>query len=192
MPEGWDADPDRATVMIVDDEPAVASMYAEWLRREYTIDVAHDPVSAIEKLDEHVDVVLLDRHFPDGSGADVLRFVRDSGLDCRVAMVTGMDPGLEIVEMGFDEYICKPVREAELVRLTERLLDQAEYRDSVQEFYRLSRKISLLEATLSADTLRCHDGYRELKQRHEELDEALTDLADGISARQIQSELVNN
>lgn len=167
-------------------------MYAEWLQPAYTVEVAHDPVSAIEAVDEHVDVVLLDRHFPTGTGADVLQFIRESGLECRVAMVTAVDPGLEIVEMGFDEYIRKPVREAELVGLTDRLLDQARYRESVQEFYRVSRKLSLLETTLSPEDLRRHDGYRQLKTRHEELDEALTDLVDGISPRQIQSELVNN
>lgn len=192
MEEGGAPSNERATVLIADDEVDLAALYADWLRPDYAVKLAHDPVEAIEVIDETVDVVLLDRRYPDGSGADVLQFIRDSGIDCRVAMVTGVEPGLDIIEMGFDDYVCKPVTEVELRGLTRRLLDQASYQEAVTEFYTLSRKIALLETRFPAAGLRDHDGYVELKTRHDELDTTLTDLVDGFSERQFQSELLNH
>ena len=105
MPPGSDT----ATVLVVDDEEEVADVYALRLRNEYDTRVAYGGEDALETIDVDVDVVLLDRRMPDIPGDEVLEQIREKGYDCRIIMLTAVDPGLDIVEMPFDEYLCKPV-----------------------------------------------------------------------------------
>jgi CheY-like chemotaxis protein len=44
---------------------------------------------AMERLADEPDAVLLDLMLPDGSGAQVLRHIREHGLSARVAVTTG-------------------------------------------------------------------------------------------------------
>ena len=75
----------------------------------HDVRTAYGGEEALEKADEDVDLVFLDRQMPDMSGDDVLERVRERGLDCRVVMVTAVDPDFDIVEMPFDDYLTKPV-----------------------------------------------------------------------------------
>lgn len=46
---------------------------------------------------------------PVRSGNEVLDKMRIAGYDWCVAMVTTVEPDLDILEMGFDDYLVKPV-----------------------------------------------------------------------------------
>ena len=48
-------------VLIAEDDPDLADLYARWIGEEHTVHVAYDGEEALEKLDKDVDVVLLDR-----------------------------------------------------------------------------------------------------------------------------------
>ena len=117
VPEGKKADGEptppgeRPTVLVVDDDRALADTCEYWLREEYDVRVAYGGRQALEQVDDDVDVVLLDRRMPDISGDDVLDEIDARGLDCRVAMMTAVAPDTDIVEMPFDEYLVKPVDE---------------------------------------------------------------------------------
>jgi len=79
---------------------------------DHEVRTAYSGEEALEKVDEDVDIVLLDRllpDLPDLPGDEVLERVRERGLDCRVVMVTAVDPDFDIVELPVDEYIHKPV-----------------------------------------------------------------------------------
>ncbi|MDY7082664.1 MAG: response regulator, partial [Halobacteria archaeon] len=60
------------TIVVVDDEQAVADMYYEWLEGEYDVKKAYDGEEALEKIDQDTDLVLLDRRMPGMSGDEVL------------------------------------------------------------------------------------------------------------------------
>jgi len=60
-------------------------------------------------MDDEVDAVLLDRRMPDVHGDEVLARLREEGCDCPVIMTTAVDPGMDILEMDFEDYLCKPV-----------------------------------------------------------------------------------
>ena len=90
------------TVLVVEDESDIAALYAGFLRERYAVTVAATVAEAKEVVDESFDAVLLDRRLPDGSGDEVLEHVRERGLDCRVAMVTAVEPDFDIIGMGFD------------------------------------------------------------------------------------------
>lgn len=115
---------DRPTVLFVDDEPALADGHAAQLSDEHDTRTAHDGRSALETLDADVDVVFLDRRMPGLTGEEVLEAIRENGYDCRVVMLTGVEPAADIVEMGFDEYLVKPVGADELRATVDRLLTE--------------------------------------------------------------------
>lgn len=142
-----DARGDDATVLVVDDEEGLADLYAIWLRDHYTVETAYDGETALEALDESVDVVLLDRQMPGVSGDAVLETVRERDLDCRVAMVTAVEPELDIVDLGFDDYLRKPVDRETLRETVRRLLRRSAYDETVREYFATARKHALLSAS---------------------------------------------
>ena len=159
----------QATVLVVDDEREVADVYALRLRGEYETRTAYGGEEALAELEDPVDVVLLDRRMPDISGDDVLAEIRDRGVDCRVIMLTAVDPGTDIIEMDFDDYLCKPVEKADLVSAIEQQLQVQRYDDRLSEYLEVSSKLALLEAELSAQELEDNEELQELSTRAEEL-----------------------
>ena len=159
----------QATVLVVDDEQEVADVYALRLRGEYETRTAYGGEEALAELEDSVDVVLLDRRMPDISGDDVLAEIRDRGVDCRVIMLTAVDPGMDILEMDFDDYLCKPVEKADLVSAIEQQLQVQRYDDRLSEYLEVSSKLALLEAELSAQELEDNEELQELSTRAEEL-----------------------
>jgi DNA-binding response OmpR family regulator len=137
---------DTATVLVVDDEEEVADVYALRLRNDYDTRVAYGGEDALETLD--VDVVLLDRRMPEISGDDVLDQIREKGYDCRVIMLTAVDPGLDIVEMPFDDYLCKPVEKEDLVAAIEQQRQIQRYDEQLSEYFEVTSKLALLESEL--------------------------------------------
>ncbi|WP_336002188.1 response regulator [Halorientalis halophila] len=156
---------DLPTVLVVDDEPDVADAYAAQLRDEYHVETAYSGAEALEALGPDVDVVLLDRRMPGVSGDDVLEELREQGYDCRVAMVTAVDPGFDIIEMPFDDYVIKPVSQSDLFDTIDRLLVCAEYEETLQRYYALSSKYATLVANKGTTELEGSDEFRELKRQ---------------------------
>lgn len=161
---------DTSTVLIVDDKSDVVDTYAIWLSDEYTIRTAYNGREALESLDHDVDVVLLDRRMPGLSGDDVLSKIRDRGIDCRVAMVTAVEPDFDILDLGFDAYLVKPVLGDELQQTVTQLLARSEYDEQMQEYFALTSKCGILEAEKSSDALAENDEYQELLERLSTLD----------------------
>ncbi|HMB50833.1 MAG TPA: response regulator [Natronoarchaeum rubrum] len=160
-------------VLIVEDEKQVAELYASWLDDRYRVSVAAGGEAALAAWDDEVDVVLLDRRMPDVSGDEVLAALRERGAECPVAIVTAIDPTVDIVEMGFDEYLVKPVDRDDLVETIERLLDRTKYRDGLQEYFANVSKRTVLEKHVEGAELRQSEAYERLQSRIEEIE---TDL----------------
>jgi two-component system response regulator AdeR len=167
-------------VLIVEDEPDVAETYRLWLEERYEVRVARNGDEGLEKLDESVAVVLLDRMMPGLSGSEVLERIRQEGLDCRVAMVTAVEPDFDILEMGFDAYLSKPVKSDQLEETVENLLERSEYDSLLQEYYSLIEKQATLQSTKTAVELEDSTEYGELTSRIEELREQLSETLGGI------------
>ena len=54
--------PDEPTVLVVEDEPQLADLYAEYIDDSYTVLTAYSGEAAIEQLDEDIDVRPLADH----------------------------------------------------------------------------------------------------------------------------------
>ncbi|MUW14321.1 response regulator [Halorubrum sp. CBA1125] len=170
-----------ASVLVVEDEPDIAALYAGFLEEQYDVRVAETAAEAADVVDETIDVVLLDRRLPDGSGDDVLAHIRDRGYDCRVAMVTAVEPDFDIVDMGFDLYLTKPVGRSELLSAIETLLTRSEYDDLVREAAALASKRAVLNAQKPATQRRQSASYAELEARLDALDADIDDLGESLS-----------
>lgn len=170
---------DERTILVVDDEEDIADLYTTWLETGYDVRTAYNGAQALEKTDDDVDLVFLDRQMPDKSGDEVLDRIRDWGCDCRVVMVTAVDPDFDIVDMAFDDYLTKPVMRDDLVEAVESMQEREEYTDAVQEYFALTSKKATLEAEKSPSELRESEEYQEMVQRVDELrEEANTAVAD--------------
>ncbi|MGQ4554367.1 response regulator [Halobellus sp. GM3] len=156
-------------VLIVDDEPDLADLYASWLEAEHIVQTANDGTSALELLDESVDVVLLDRRMPGMSGDEVLERIRERYPDCTVAMITAVDPDFDILKMGFDAYLTKPVGQTDLNDVIDRLLRRSEYTETLREFFMKLSKREALEAEKPDFELESDERYRQLESEIESL-----------------------
>ncbi|WP_246983864.1 response regulator [Halorientalis marina] len=170
------------TLLVVDDETEVADVYALKLEREYTVRTAYGGEEALEAVDEDVDVVLLDRRMPDLSGDEVLETIRERGLDCRVIMITAVDPDFDIIDMDFDDYLCKPVESDDLLTAVEQQLTARDYDERLTEYFELTSKIALLKAEKTPQELDANEDVAALEDRidalSEEIDETLTEFED--------------
>jgi len=167
-------------VLIVEDEPDVAETYNLWLKGDYEVRIAENGDEGLDKLDEDVNVVLLDRMMPGLSGDEVLARIRNRDLSCRVAMVTAVEPDFDILEMGFDAYLSKPIRSEDLHDTVETLLERSNYDDLLQEYYALVEKQATLETAKSGAELAESDEYEQLQGRVSELQDDLSQTMGGI------------
>jgi DNA-binding response OmpR family regulator len=170
-----DAGGAEATVLVVDDEEGLADLYAIWLRDQFTVETAYDGQEALDALDDSVDVVLLDRQMPGISGDAVLDTVRDRELDCRVAMVTAVEPELDIVDLGFDDYLRKPVDRVTLRETVNRLLRRSTYDNAVREYFAAARKHALLSESDDPSVTESEE-FEALESRLDELRGRLDDV----------------
>jgi DNA-binding response OmpR family regulator len=176
-----DSESDGPQILVVDDEARLADLFAAWIQGEYSVETAYDGETALERMTDAVEVVLLDRRMPGLSGDEVLERIRDRGFDCRVVMVTAVDPDFDIIEMGFDDYLVKPVSKDDLLEIIEKVRTRSEYAADVQEYYSLASKKALLESEKPEQELEDNEEYVELRDRVEELQDRVDDTMSGMS-----------
>jgi DNA-binding response OmpR family regulator len=176
------------SILLVEDEDTLREAYSRILGERYDVSTAATGQAAIDAMSDAIDIVLLDRRLPDMGGDDVLREIQARNYDCYVAMVTAVDPDFDIIEMGIDDYLVKPLSSDGLQDAIERLLSLAEY-DSLyrelsqkrvkrnilaqerspaelhgsEEFDRLQSEITTLENELEDVVCECDDLKRELE-----------------------------
>lgn len=170
---------ENATVLVVDDDESLNDLYVERLEHRYTVRSAYNGEDALARLDEDVDVVLLDRRMPDLTGGEVLEHIRERGYECRVAMLTGVEPDVDIIEMACDDYITKPVDAGELRDLVASLLVRERPRDPGEEPLSLAAKKAALEANRDPSEFESAAEYRALLDR---LDEARAEVREHLEA----------
>jgi len=121
-----------ATILIVEDEPAIAELVSLHCRHAgYAVKVAHAVLDARDIVDETLpDLVVLDWMLPDKSGIDFARELRrdERTRDLPILMLTARaaeDDKVRGLEVGADDYVTKPFSPKELVARIKALLRRA-------------------------------------------------------------------
>lgn len=167
-------------ILVVDDEQDIADLYSMWLDAEHSTDVAYDGAQALDLVSESTDIIFLDRQMPGISGDEVLDRVDSREIDCRVVMVTAVDPDFDIVEMPFDDYLTKPVTREDLVETVDEMLSRESYDDQVQEYFAAASKKATLESEKNPAELEGSDEYAEINGRVAELAEQADQTANEV------------
>ena len=161
--------PETPSVLVVDDEPDLTDTYAEQLSGTYDVRKAYSGSEAFDALDDDVAVVLLDRRLPDRSSDELLETINERHSDCRVALVTGVTPDFDILEMEFDDYVVKPVTGAQLRDTVERVLARSDYQELVREYFILISKYATLRTHKTDAERNDSPEFERLKSRIDEL-----------------------
>jgi DNA-binding response OmpR family regulator len=106
-------------ILLVEDEPEVASFIARAMREEsYAVDISEDGAQALEMASRSAfDAILLDVRLPGMSGLEVCGRLRRSGIDSPILMLTArslVGQRVEGLDAGADDYLTKPFALAEL------------------------------------------------------------------------------
>jgi DNA-binding response OmpR family regulator len=104
---------DQLRVLLADDDSDLRRIVKDQLGPQgFVLDEAEDGAKAIAMLEKgNYNLMLLDINMPVKSGIDVLKFIKEKGLTCKVIMLTGrvgFAVGTETLKLGADDYITKP------------------------------------------------------------------------------------
>ncbi len=104
---------DQLRILFVDDDADLRRIVRDQLVPQgFVMDEAEDGAKAIGMLEKgNYDLMLLDINMPVKSGIDVLKFIKEKGLSCKVIMLTGrvgFSVATETLKLGADDYITKP------------------------------------------------------------------------------------
>jgi DNA-binding response OmpR family regulator len=120
------------SVLVVEDEPAIADLIRTYLERErFTVRVVGDGVTALDAVRRgRPSVVVLDVGLPGMDGSEVCRRMRQDGDWTPVLFVTARDDEVDRVlglELGADDYVTKPFSPRELVARVKAVLRRHGY-----------------------------------------------------------------
>ena len=110
----------KATILVVDDEPAVREVLEEYLATHGYATIAAESASAARGLVARhpIDVALIDIHMPGEDGLSLARHLRERYAKIAVVMLTSAATVVDRIvglEMGADDYVPKPFDPRELL-----------------------------------------------------------------------------
>jgi class 3 adenylate cyclase len=132
-----------ARILVVDDTPLNVKLLADLLGAQgydvFTASSGRQALALVEK--EDLDLVLLDVVMPEMSGYEVCRKIRANAATgiLPVVMVTALDPGEERIkgiEAGADDFLTKPINQAELLARVRSLLRVRELYEQLADLNR--------------------------------------------------------
>jgi DNA-binding NtrC family response regulator len=123
--------PHQPRVLVVDDEPAMRTLWVRVLERfGYHVDAVDNGYAALQQLDaEHYDVVLTDLNMPQMDGLSLLRTINERQHNTSVVVITAyasLDTARQALRLGAFDYLTKPLDLNELERTVQRCLEMRE------------------------------------------------------------------
>ena len=121
----------QKTILVIDDEIRICQSFEKALAREgYHVVAFTDGNQALERMKASgVDLVVSDLMMPEKTGLDVLREMREHGIETHLVMITGyasIENALETMRSGAVDYLPKPFTVAELKAVVARGLRASE------------------------------------------------------------------
>jgi two-component system response regulator HydG len=120
----------ESRILIIDDEESLRLTFQMFLAKE-----GYGPVVTASTYDEALeiidrqdfDLIISDIVLEGASGIDLLRHIKEAGGQCPVVMVTGypnINTAAEAVRLGAFDYLAKPVKKNDLLRVSRMALQQ--------------------------------------------------------------------
>ena len=130
-------------ILVVEDEKKVSAFIKRGLGQEgYAIDIASDGMEGQELAEANkYDAIILDIMLPKKSGLEVLKDIKDRGVEAPVLLLTARDTVEDRVSglnLGADDYLTKPFAFEELVARVKALLRRGGSGSSVLQYEDLS------------------------------------------------------
>ena len=147
-------------VLVVEDDRSVGQYVKRGLEEQrIQADLVTDGMEALERASQaEYDVVVLDLRLPSLSGQEILRTLRDRGIDTPILVLTAQDAvesKVQALRTGADDYVTKPFAFEELLARVEAL-------------YRRPRDIAL--PVLTVEDLEIDTGKHEVRRSGTVLD----------------------
>ena len=126
--------PTNGRVLIVEDDPAIREMVADYLGSQgYEVHQAESGADMREAIEGNLpDIVLLDIRLPGEDGLTLARYLRER-YDVGIIMVTGADGVVDRVvglEVGADDYVTKPFDPREMLARMKSVMRRLQVRES--------------------------------------------------------------
>src|SRR5512140_807975 len=120
---------DRTRILVVDDEEIVRESLGGWLEKDgYTVVLAHDGPSAVEKLkSERWSIVVADLKMPGMDGLQVLEEAKKIQPDVAFVIMTAyatVDTAVAAMKKGAFDYLVKPFDPEELTLMMQKIVSQ--------------------------------------------------------------------
>ncbi len=136
-------------ILLVEDDELLCDMISMLLKKEkYSCDVANSAAQARELYDNNsYQLILMDWNLPDGNGIELIKEIRAYQDAVCVLMLSGresVDERVEALDVGADDYLCKPYSNIELLARIRALLR----RESSQKTTMLTHKNVTLDLAL--------------------------------------------
>lgn len=151
-------------ILIADDEPGIRKFIRIFLNsNDYsTIEASSATEAAAKAAEQKPDLVLLDLNFPDQSGFETLKRIREwSQMPIIIlSVMNGEDEIIQALDLGADDYVVKPFRAGELLaRIRSCLKRKVQETEPILQCGRL--KINFQQRTVYVEEKEIHLTARE-------------------------------
>ena len=150
---------DSKRVLVVDDERVIREILSEFLTLEgYVVRAVPDGQSALAELKRRsYDLVISDLKMPAMGGLELLQAIAEEKLNVLVVIMTGfgtVETAIDAMKMGAYDYILKPFKVEDVVRIVQRGLDRMKLTHEnirLQEAVTIYRISEAITSSLSLD-----------------------------------------
>ncbi len=142
-------------IIVVEDEPKIAQLLVDYLTRDgFNVTVIHDGSSAVQTIkDRNPALVLLDLMLPGKDGITICREVREFS-NLPIIMVTAKVDEIDRLlglELGADDYVCKPFSPREVVARVRTILRRVRQQPAAAK----ENELQYRNVTIHVDRFQC-------------------------------------
>jgi DNA-binding NtrC family response regulator len=141
-------------ILLVDDEESLRLTFEMLLKR-----AGYEHITGVSSFDEAIaavegedfDLIISDIVLQGASGIDFLRHIKELGKTCPVVMITGypnIETAAEAVRLGAFDYVPKPVKKGELLKIVALALEKQELQKEKNRFEAQQEKNRYMQETI--------------------------------------------